>query len=204
MLDAIQCRTYHRCDHGERGDRNEQIQRNPALAFAGGRGEEKCVGQRHRHRGVHREISHHRPGESGQTGFVGPVGGCGALHHVIHPRTHLTAAQGGGSGDGDPFSGFGGLLIEVTLGPNAIGVQWRQIPVGVDRVVGSADLDAVEVTFIAGVIRHAGMLGPAAADRGGGRPRTVVHSPPSGHGVDCPSWRHHRRAADRCGCADCG
>ena len=95
VLQPVQGRTDQRSDHRERGDGDQQVQRDLALALAGRRREEQRVGQRDRHRRVDGEVGDHRPGQRRQTGLVGAVGGGGAVHHRVHPRPHL----GGGPGD---------------------------------------------------------------------------------------------------------
>ncbi|SLC96322.1 Uncharacterised protein [Mycobacteroides abscessus subsp. massiliense] len=99
MLEAVQCGADQRGDDGERCDGDQQIQRHLALGLGGGGGEEECVGKGYRHRGVHREIGHHRIREGSEARLVGAVRGGGLLEQPVHPGAHLAAAHRGNPGD---------------------------------------------------------------------------------------------------------
>ena len=180
MLKAVQRGTDQRGDDGERCDRDEQIQRDLALAFAGGRREEQGVGQRDGHRGIDGEVGHHRVGQRGEPGLVCAVGGGGAVKQAVHLGAHLAAAL---SGRARTLR-----LVPETLADAGVGaagrplLERRQVAVGARRRSALAPV----IHTVARVVRHAGMLprkrvvppvarGAARPVVGiGGRPRRVV------------------------------
>ncbi len=157
MLQPVQRGPDQGGDDGERCDGDQQVQRDLALAFAGGRREEQGVGQRDSHRGVDREVRHHRPRQRGQPGLVGAVGRGGAVHQAVHLGAHLPAALRGRSGHGDPLACPGTDRVR-----RATGCRWqyrfvqrRQPPVGAGHGVRPAGPEVAAIRGVAGVVGHA-------------------------------------------------
>ena len=199
VLKPVQRGPDQRGDDGERRDGDQQVQRDLALALAGGRREEQGVRQRHRHRGVDREVRDHRPRQRGQPGLVGAVGRRGAVHQAVHLGAHLTAALRGRPCHGDPFARpaptecGGGPEVCGRAGSSSGGSHRFALGVGFDRAGGR------RYAGVAGVVGHPGVL---FAGVGGWARRVVarvartrrvpVVTTRSGHTDDSPLSRRQR------------
>ena len=174
MLQPVQRRPDQRGDDGERCDGDQQVQRDLALAFAGGRREEQRVGQRDSHRGVDCEVRHHRPRQRGQPGLVGAVGRGGAVHQAVHLGAHLAAALRGRPRHGDPLASRGADGVRRrsrSVRPRRL-VERRQPPVGARCRIRPARPAVAPVDGVTGVVGHPGMFVVGV----GGRTRWVVAS----------------------------
>ena len=139
-------------------------------SLTGGRREEQGVGC-HRHRRVHREVGHHRPGERRQPGLVRAVGRRGAVHHRVHPRPHLGGRR------------VTGALVAVGAHrgvPRWRGRRWAVLPVAADSgLMGRSPSREPERP----PVRAVGVGHPGCSRRGDPRrseptgPQPGVHSP---------------------------
>ena len=205
MLQPVQRGTDQRRDDRKGRDRDEQVQRDLALALPGGGGEEQCVGQRDGHRRIDGEVGHHRIGQRGEPRLVGAVCRGGAVKQAVHLRAHLAAALG--------RTAWAGRLLPETLSDAGIAagrrplLERRQIAV---RARWGTSLTPV-IHPVAGVVRHAGVFVTVV----GGRARRVVAgitsaravpwvTPRSAHKEILPHYGDGVVQPTGCGCAQAG
>ena len=85
LLEPVERGADDRGDERERGDGDEQVERDLALALGAGGGEEQGVGQRDGERRVGGVVRHPGVGQGGEPGAVGAVGGRGAVERLRAP-----------------------------------------------------------------------------------------------------------------------